>query len=252
MSTNRISPDAGARRSSPIPIANSSMNRSRGRSASVSSGSSASMSPSSSELPTPVSGISPRITVPSPGSSPILSYFLAQSPTKSQSATLPFRKFGPAPVFEGLLSLNVISYLILNVVVVVVEDETVHSPAMDHARRTSLSVADRFNQPNNNAALPESHVERGTGLLRRLSLSTGASAFTKASIHILQVPPPFSPTQSQTPGAPPNSAVSPTAPSFPYPRDPRRRSTTSAAARPPRAPSPMGERILKGHFDGFN
>lgn len=216
MSSNKSSPDPSVRRSSPIPI---SFNRNgRGRSASVSSGSSGSTSPTS-ELPTPLSGLSPRITIPSPGSSPILSYFLAQSPTKTQtSATLPFRKFGPAPVFE--------------------EDESTQPMphAAHHARRASMTVADRFNQPNNTAALPESHVERGAGLLRRLSLSTGASAFVK--------PP--------SPEAPPNTAVSPTAPSLPSPPDAGHRRATTASARPRRAPSPMGERILKGHFDGFN
>ncbi|KIK55171.1 hypothetical protein GYMLUDRAFT_76720 [Collybiopsis luxurians FD-317 M1] len=205
------------RRSSPIPIATSRTGR--GRSASVSSASSGSMS-SPTELPTPLSGLSPRISIPSPGSSPILSYFLAQSPNKSQtSATLPFRKFGPAPVFE--------------------EDESAQSVphAAHHARRASTTVADRFNQSNNTPALPESHLERGTGLLRRLSLSTGPSTFVK----------PQSP-----PEAPPNTAVSPTAPSYPFPRERPRRSTTVSSSRPHRAPSPMGERILKGHFDGFN
>ncbi|KAJ3778073.1 hypothetical protein FB446DRAFT_632706 [Lentinula raphanica] len=225
MSANDKSPsvDTSVRRSSPIPIANPAFNR-RGRSASVSSGSSSSMSPTS-ELPTPLSGLSPRITVPSPGTSPILSYFLAQSPTKTQtSATLPFRKFGPPPVFEN-------------------EEEQSMPPAAHHARRASMTVADRFNQPNANTALPDYHVERGAGLLRRLSLSTGAPAFHK----------PFTGASQYPPEAPPNTAVSPTAPSLPYNRDAKhRRATTASSARPHRAPSPMGERILKGHFDGFN
>jgi len=214
MSTNS---NGRARPSSPIPIATSNRNG-RGRSASVSSGSSGSMSPAS-ELPTPLSGLSPRISIPSPGTSPILSYFLAQSPTKSQ--TLPFRKFGATPVFE--------------------EDEGNKPipPAAHHARRASMTVADRFGQPNTTPALPDSHVERGAGLLRRLSLSTGAPAFGK-------------PSQSP-PEVPPNSAVSPTAQNVPFPRDAKhRRATTNSSVRPRRAPSPMGERILKGHFDGFN
>ncbi|KAJ3872788.1 hypothetical protein F5051DRAFT_361071 [Lentinula edodes] len=225
MSNKSSSTDGSVRRSSPIPIVNPAFNR-RGRSASVSSGSSSSMSPTS-ELTTPLSGLSPRITVPSPGSSPILSYFLAQSPTKTQtSATLPFRKFGPAPVFE--------------------EDESNQQSmphAAHHARRASMTVADRFSQPNNSSGLPESHMERGAGLLRRLSLSTGAPAFGK---HLPG-------TTQYIPEAPPNTAVSPTAPNLPYPRDTKhRRATTTSSARPHRAPSPMGERILKGHFDGFN
>ena len=54
------------------------------------------------------------------------------------------------------------------------------------------------------------------------------------------------------PSPPPNSAVTPTAESQPFANRPRRSATLSAATRPKRAPSPMGERILKGHFDGFN
>ncbi|THU86650.1 hypothetical protein K435DRAFT_683233 [Dendrothele bispora CBS 962.96] len=194
------------RPTSPIPIAR----HMRGRSGSVSS----SDSSPPSELPTPnTASTSPRITVPSPGSSPILSYFFAQSPSKN-TATFPFRKFGTAPVFE--------------------EDES--SPnephAAHHARRASTTVADRFNQPTNNT-MPDNHLERGSGLMRRLSLSTaGVPAFGK---------------QPQLPEAPPNSAVSPTGKGFSA-----RRATLAVDAKPRRAPSPMGERILKGHFDGFN
>jgi len=44
----------------------------------------------------------------------------------------------------------------------------------------------------------------------------------------------------------------------PQPVSPRSKTTRRAATlgvdggKPRRAPSPMGERILKGHFDGFN
>lgn len=90
--------------SDPIPITSA---HSRHRSASVTS-SDSSGSPSSPPMPqTPMSAgrTSPR-TVPaniSPTSSPILSYFMGQSPAKTTTGTYPFsRKFGGAPpVFEG-------------------------------------------------------------------------------------------------------------------------------------------------------
>ena len=45
----------------------------------------------------------------------------------------------------------------------------------------------------------------------------------------------------------------PTLPSTPTPRKARRSNTMGAGTqRPKRAPSPMGERILTGHFDSFH
>jgi len=224
MSSNRT-PTEKITASKPIPIAPSAFPRVRPRSLSVSSSDSSGSASSPGEVPTPLSAsaASPRVNVSSPGTSPILSYFLAQSPTKTPS-TFPFRKFGTTPVFE--------------------EDEadTKAIPAAQHARRASTAVAGRFAQPQN-TALPEAHNERGQGLLRRLSLSSGAF---------------MSPTDGKRspPNAPPNTAVSPTQSSqLPFGRDskPRRSATLSAGdGRPRRAPSPMGERILKGHFDGFN
>ncbi|KAJ7145124.1 hypothetical protein C8R43DRAFT_550875 [Mycena crocata] len=206
--------------SKPIPIA-SAFPRGRPRSLSVSSGSSSGSASSPTEIPTPMStsGTSPRINIPSPGTSPILSYFFAQSPTKTPG-TFPFRKFGPAPVFE---------------------EEESDVPVASHARRASTAVAGRFAQPLN-TALPDGHSERGQGVIRRLSLSGGSI---------------FNPPDGKRspPNAPPNTAVSPKQGSLPFGRDskPRRSATLSAAdGRPRRAPSPMGERILKGHFDGFN
>ncbi|KAJ7442471.1 hypothetical protein FB451DRAFT_1033934, partial [Mycena latifolia] len=172
--------------------------------------------------PTPLSASAASSSLPSPGTSPILSYFFAQSPTKSPS-TFPFRKFGPAPVFEEE------------------ENDTKEIPAVSHARRASTAVAGRFAaQPQQTPVLPDAHNERGQGLLRRLSLSSAA----------------FAPSDGKRspPNAPPNTAVSPTQ-HLPFSRDgkPRRSATLSVAeGRPRRAPSPMGERILKGHFDGFN
>ncbi|KAJ7757784.1 hypothetical protein DFH07DRAFT_868111 [Mycena maculata] len=198
--------------------------RTRPRSLSVSSSESSGSASSPSEIPTPMSGsaTSPKVNIPSPGTSPILSYFLAQSPTKTPG-TFPFRKFGPAPVFEEE------------------EPDGKEVPAALHARRASTAVAGRFAQPPN-SALPDAHNERGQGLLRRLSLSSNSF-----------MSPPDG--KRSPPNAPPNTAISPTQSTLPFGRDSQsRRSATLNAAdgRPRRAPSPMGERILKGHFDGFN
>ncbi|KAJ6610698.1 hypothetical protein B0H10DRAFT_2166003 [Mycena sp. CBHHK59/15] len=213
--------------SKPIPI--SVFPRGRSRSLSVSSGSSSGSASSPTEIPTPLSAsaTSQRINIPSPGTSPILSYFLAQSPTGKTPGTFPFRKFGPAPVFEE-------------------EDtDSKEIPAASHARRASTAVAGRFTQPQN-TTLPDAHNERGQGLLRRLSLSS--NAFIR--------PTDGQPARNRSPpNAPPNTAVSPTHSGLPFARDgkPRRSATLGVAeGRPRRAPSPMGERILKGHFDGFN
>lgn len=110
-------------------------------------------------------------------------------------------------------------------------------PVAAHARRASATVANRFSQPQ--TTLPDSHQERGTGLLRRLSLSS--SAFTKPQFD-----------SNSPPSPPPNTAVSPTTRGAPFTSKPRRSATVAEGAKPRRAPSPMGERILKGHFDGFN
>ncbi|KAJ6507821.1 hypothetical protein C8R47DRAFT_59011 [Mycena vitilis] len=216
MSNNRTEKTA----SKPIPIMGTPFPRGRARSLSVSSSESSGSASSPNEVPTPLSSsaASPKVNINDPGTSPILSYFLSQSPTKTPG-TFPFRKFGHPPVFE--------------------EDEGEKElPAVSHARRASTAVAGRFAQPPN-TALPEGHSERGQGLLRRLSLS---SAFMNPSDG-----------KRSPPNAPPNTAVSPTQGSLPF-RDTKRRSATLSVSegRARRAPSPMGERILKGHFDGFN
>ncbi|KAG6832785.1 hypothetical protein H0H92_009403 [Tricholoma furcatifolium] len=218
MSSNSTTP---VKHSEPIAIGPSTR---RSRSASLSSGSSGS---DGSPPHTPASPTAPsRSMLPQSGSSPILSHFLAQSPAKSPvNATFPFhRKFGgPPPVFE--------------------EDEEPEIPVAAHARRTSTVVAGRFSQPQT-SPLPDPQLERGTGLLRRLSLSTGGPAFAKSP-----------PTQGRfPPSPPPNSAVSPTTNNMPFSQHarPRRSATINEGSKPRRAPSPMGERILKGHFDGFN
>ncbi|KAJ7238575.1 hypothetical protein B0H12DRAFT_1137251 [Mycena haematopus] len=215
--SNGRTPTEKTASSKPIPIMPSPFPRGRPRSLSVSSGESSGSASSPTEIPTPMSSSTtpPRFNA-SPGTSPILSYFLAQSPTKSPG-TFPFRKL---PVFE--------------------EEDSDALPAVSHARRASTVVAGRFAQ--NPTAIPDAHNERGQGLLRRLSLSTGF----------------MSPADGKRspPNAPPNTAVSPTQATLPFGRDarsPRRSAILSAGdGRPRRAPSPMGERILKGHFDGFN
>ncbi|KAF8968081.1 hypothetical protein BDZ97DRAFT_1903032 [Flammula alnicola] len=194
---------------------------------SVSSSSSGSGS-SASDLPTPASTSagSHRLSIPSLSTSPILSYFLAQSPTTKTpaTATFPFkRKFGTTPVFE--------------------EEETEPEiPVAAHARRASTMSATRFAQ-NNTTSFSEANNDRGVNLLRRLSLSS--SAFVKpASDANVRAPPP---------SPPPNTAVSPTSKTAPFTNKPRRSATfSSEGPKTRRAPSPMGERILTGHFDGFN
>jgi hypothetical protein len=220
---NKFDRNEDVKHSSPISINPSSFRR---RSTSISSSSSGSGSSPDTPGPTPTSIPSnfQPITIPSPSSSPILSYFLAQSPTKTQASatgTFPFkRKFGSSPVFE--------------------EEPESEVPVAAHTRRTSAVVPGRFLQ---NPPVSESQHERGKNLLRRLSLG-GA----------LNKPIPSNNTQSSPVCiAPPNSAVIPPD-GIPSPRGKHGRSATisSDGRKPHRAPSPMGERILKGHFDGFN
>ncbi|KXN91641.1 hypothetical protein AN958_12493 [Leucoagaricus sp. SymC.cos] len=216
--TSSPRPVDDVKHSDPIPI-----HQARGRARSVSSASSGSAS-SGFDLPTPISGSlgsnNIRTSIPSPTSSPIFSYFMS-SPTKTNSTFPLRRKFpGTTPVFE--------------------EDEEGEKeiPVAAHMRRASNQIASRFTEPKTNA-LPEPRLERGTGLLRRLSLSS--APFTKT----------YDPSNSP-PSPPPNTAINATPPNAPFINKPRRSATISTdSGRPRRAPSPMGERILKGHFDGF-
>ncbi|KAJ3526922.1 hypothetical protein NMY22_g9978 [Coprinellus aureogranulatus] len=199
---------------------------------SASSSSSGSMSSNVRPPNAPLSmGPGSRISIPSPSTSPILSYFMAQSPAKSPNATFPLRRGFPAapPVFEADE---------------LAELERSEPPVAAHARRASINVAHRFSGQNQ-AAVPESLQERGSGLLRRLSLSS--SGFTKPHLDHPH-------RGGNPPSPPPNSAVgSLPHDGLPYTTKPRRSATISSEApKTRRAPSPMGERILKGHFDGFN
>ncbi|KIY62403.1 hypothetical protein CYLTODRAFT_178039 [Cylindrobasidium torrendii FP15055 ss-10] len=206
--------------SQPIPINTTRVGR--GRSFSVSSASSGSTS--SPEIQTPVSSASNsvRIGPHSPGTSPIFNYFFnQQTPTKTASqASYPFKKMGPPPVFE--------------------EKETTFA-AHHHARRASASFAGRYVGQPQASTSPEANYDGGAGLLRRLSIGN-----------------PFAGRPRSPPDAPPNSAVSPASPSQMPDFDRRARSKnrrqtiSSDLGNRRRAPSPMGERILKGHFDGFN
>jgi len=106
-----------------------------------------------------------------------------------------------------------------------------HTRRASWAQTPSLSANGGVSQASGN--------DRGTGVLRRLSLS---SAF-----------------QRPLPPAPPPSAVSPTLPRtgrLPVPRaqgESLKRAATLSVSDPAkkRGISPMGERLLKGHFDGF-
>ncbi|KAG1725381.1 hypothetical protein EDB19DRAFT_1756256 [Suillus lakei] len=206
--------DDSVKHSQPIPIATHHW---RHRSMSVSSESST-LPGSPPQVQTPLSVNSPRVPVASPSSSPILS-FLSQSPTSKSPSSVPYRGFGSQPSFD--------------------EDALDELPATVHARWAGASGRFAPAPP-----APEAQHDRGAGLLRRLSLG---SALAK--------PPNMGSRSPTSPTAPPNSAVSPTTatlPVFPVRRAKRSATVSIDNGRPRRAPSPMGERILKGHFDGFN
>ncbi|EIW57690.1 uncharacterized protein TRAVEDRAFT_65420 [Trametes versicolor FP-101664 SS1] len=221
MSSNN---ENSAPRSLPIPIGG------RRRSGSVSEGSSSSDSGSvspASPLQTPASGTLPRIAPITPGTSPILSYFLSQSPKSPTAATYPFRRGMAPPVYEDD------------------EEFEPEKPITRHGRSASTAwpAGDRYAAP---AVPPVGHQQdRAAGLLRRLSLG-GNMARPQ-----IPVPKPVNGSGQAPRSTTPPGMKSPSAGS---PMRKARRSNTMAAGtpRPPRAPSPMGERILKGHFDGFN
>jgi hypothetical protein len=212
--------------SNPIPIEASGHHRHR--SGSLSSDSDSSGSPTS-PLATPISSNPPKVATVSPSASPILSYFMSQSPT---SKTFPFRRGTIGPIGG-------------NGAVFEEEDnsELDHNTTKIHRRAsTAWAGGDRYQAPPA-APIPDNRQERATGLLRRLSLST---SFGRPPI----VTTGFS-AGEQNQSTPPNTA---------YPKSPS--PTNNGLLQPPRnlspgkkvkrSPSPMGERILKGHFDGFN
>lgn len=143
------------------------------------------------------------------------------------------------------------------------------TPKRGHARsvsNTAWPVTERVSPP---AAQPPAHPkqeDRAAGLLRRLSLGGTALRVStlshNATLCVLtplaqpQVPQIKTSISTAAPGerVPPNTpAVERQQPLSSTPRKSRRANTLAPGTpRPKRAPSPMGERILKGHFDGFN
>ncbi|KIJ51481.1 hypothetical protein M422DRAFT_26887 [Sphaerobolus stellatus SS14] len=112
-------------------------------------------------------------------------------------------------------------------------DSPFHKPGAHHRRMSTSWVPVRFGQQGKPPADP-AQQERSAGILRRLSISTPLAARPT-------VTPPAK--RDGGTGKPPSPKPS---------RTPRRASTLApGTSKPHRAPSPMGERILKGHYDGF-
>jgi hypothetical protein len=85
---------------------------------------------------------------------------------------------GSIPAFEGgSTKISVLSLAIFLTLIGPEEELESEVPVAAHARRASAVSPGRFLQ--NPPPLPESHHERGTNLLRRLSLS---SALAKVSL----------------------------------------------------------------------
>ncbi|RPD59538.1 hypothetical protein L227DRAFT_611777 [Lentinus tigrinus ALCF2SS1-6] len=217
----------------PIPIRD--RRRSQSLSGSDSSSDSGSNSPAS-PLQTPITGTLPRVAPISPSTSPILSYFLSQSPKSSSNATFPFRRGMGGP---GLFD----------------DEEAVETDKPTarngHARRASAAAwpgQDRFAQPPVVPPVSGQQQDRAAGLLRRLSLGGNMARPP------IPVPKPVNATAQAQRSTTPPGMKSNAAGAAPTPTRKARRANTMAPGtpRPPRAPSPMGERILKGHFDGFN
>lgn len=172
----------------------------RRRSGSLSDSSSSSSSSSDSSYSPPLNTPfahdrlnRPHVAPVSPSTSPILSYFMNQSP-KSPTGTFPFRRNFGATVMEGPASNYFPPYsIILKEPSLLIADDESEAPILaKHARRASMAswpVADRPPQPPQPPAqLPDGQQDRAAGLLRRLSL--GASALVRVShpTHVLASP----------------------------------------------------------------
>lgn len=131
-----------------------------------------------------------------------------------------------------------------------------------HARRASTAAwpsGERVSPPMQTPALP-TQEDRAAGLLRRLSLGGTALRVRPPAPYlpstVLIVEQPQVPAIKTTLPTAPVERVPPNTPAVeraPVPRKTRRANTLAPGTpRPKRAPSPMGERILTGHFDGFN
>jgi len=224
------------KRAVPIPILTSPHRRRP----STSSDSSPTSPPS---LQTPNSLYPTNLAPSSPTGSSFFSQLMSTSP--KTSTTFPYKRpssFAAPPVFEDD------------------EGQEIEARNSLHQRRATTGWAGtaRTAQPGAPAPAPpviEAQHARGAGVLRRLSLGGGLnSAFYQGGANR-----PGSPPQ---PATPPPSAVTPSAtsgiPANQNNTGVRTRVRRSATLTVPstnakhRAPSPMGERILKGHFDGFN
>ncbi|KAF8525927.1 hypothetical protein BU17DRAFT_41104 [Hysterangium stoloniferum] len=204
--------------SAPIPI-NTTITRSRIRSVSESSESepvpplSPSHSPASSASITVTTPLSPSVQIPMPPASPTTSPIMSYLYGPANKSPFTPR----APAFD----------------VHAEEDANSQDPlaSMPHRRRMSTSwIPARLSQQQQNKSPTEAQHDRGVGIMRRLSLSTPLTSK------------PSAPAQ--------NTAKRDEATGSP--RSPRKAATLSpGTTNKPRAPSPMGERMLKGHYDGF-
>ncbi|CAG7849654.1 SubName: Full=Uncharacterized protein {ECO:0000313/EMBL:CCA71325.1} [Serendipita indica DSM 11827] len=189
------------------------------------------LSPGSSHSQSPPS--SPTLPRPALPSSPILSYFFNKdAASKSPSSLRPTIANMPGSVFEKDAA-----------------NPPKLSPVLGHHRTMSMnSDWPRFsstNPPQNNPAAKAAQ-DRGAGILRRLSLS-GSTPFQRPA-----VPTGNSAIQDADNALTRSQTVHSTAATLPRSRPHGRRATLASSEMPkPRAPSPIGERMLKGHFDGF-
>jgi len=237
------------------PISINTAGHHRHRSASVSSDSSDG-SPSD-PIRTPLNQNPPKVTTVSPPTSPFFSYIMGQQPGAAK--TFPFRRgtVDNGAVFDdGLSSTQTYKYPHANVQVDDIQEPNPAPLRKAHRRATTSWTPASPPQPVN--PLPGDRQERASGLLRRLSLSTSFSSrvgshlqnsHTFSSDVLRYQPQPGFGGNDQPPAVPPNTA---------FPNSPTNGNTPlNGGGSPPRksvrrAPSPMGERILKGHFDGFN
>ncbi|KAH9995678.1 hypothetical protein BJV74DRAFT_912140 [Russula compacta] len=191
-------------------------------------------------LQTPNSFYPTNIAPSSPTSSSFFPYLMSTSPKTSTS--FPYKRppgFGPPPVFE--------------------DDggQEIESRNSLHRRRSTTGWAGNSRSaPQRSAPAPpviEAQHARGAGVLRRLSLGGSLKSVRSFDTTPASPPPPITPPPSAvTPPA--NSGFAANQNNTDVRTRVRRSATLSV---PPttarhRAPSPMGERILKGHFDGFN
>jgi hypothetical protein len=228
------------RHAAPIPILDSP--RRRRPSTSSSDGSPA----SPPAVQTPTSFYPTSLAPSSPTGSSLFSYLMSTSP--KTAASFPYRRppgFGAPPVFEDDEGQEI---------------EVRNSRDLHQRRATTGWAGNARTPPSPTRSGPAPPVvgaqhARGAGVLRRLSLGggLGGSFFQNTTNR------PPSPPQPTTP--PPSAVTPPSTPGFVTNQsnaDTRTRVRRSATLSVPganarrRAPSPMGERILKGHFDGFN